>query len=122
MGTHPPAWQLPHPAAAQAGTWQIDPNHSSAPICSQAPGRVHRPRSVHESERIGEYDPADPSKTSLEATIDATGGTRSKCATTTCAVALFRCAKVSDDYVSFKQVKVVGPGKLQIGGDLTITA
>ncbi len=109
-------------AAAQAGTWQIDPNHTAAEFSVRHLG-VSTVRGVF-SKITGSatYDPSEPSKDSLEATIDANSiDTR---------VAMrdndLRSARFFDvqNYptITFhsRQTKVAGPGKLQIKGDLTI--
>ena len=58
-------------AAAQAGTWQIDPNHSSAQFAVRHLGVSTVRGAFTKVSGSATYDPADPSKTTLEATIDA---------------------------------------------------
>src|SRR5438445_12341816 len=59
-------------AAAQAGTWQIDPNHTAAQFSVRHLG-ISTVRGVFEkTSGTVVFDPSDPAKTSIYATIDAT--------------------------------------------------
>src|ERR1700756_2872984 len=58
-------------AAAQAVTWQIDPNHSAAQFSVRHLGVSTVRGAFTKVSGTAKYDPADPSKTTLEATIDA---------------------------------------------------
>jgi len=109
-------------AAAQAGTWQIDPNHSAAQFSVRHLGVSTVRGAFTKVSGTAKYDPADPTKNSLEATIEASSiDTR---------VAMrdndLRSPNFLDvqkyptiTFVS-KQAKSAGAGKLQITGDLTI--
>jgi polyisoprenoid-binding protein YceI len=109
-------------ARAQAVTWQIDPNHSAAQFSVRHLGVSTVRGAFTKVSGTATHDPADPSKDSIEATIDANSiDTR---------VAMrdndLRSARFFDvqNYptITFhsRQTKVAGPGKLQIKGDLTI--
>jgi polyisoprenoid-binding protein YceI len=109
-------------AAAQAGTWQIDPNHSAAQFSVRHLGVSTVRGAFTKVSGTAKYDPSDASKTSLDATIEASSvDTR---------VAMrdndLRSPNFLDvqkyptiTFVS-KQAKSAGSGKLQITGDLTI--
>ena len=58
-------------AAAQAGTWQIDPNHSAAQFSVRHLGVSTVRGAFTKVSGSAVHDPSDPSKDSLEATIDA---------------------------------------------------
>jgi polyisoprenoid-binding protein YceI len=109
-------------AAAQAGTWQIDPNHSSAQFAVKHLAVSTVRGAFTKVSGSAKYDPADPSKTSLEATIDANSvDTRVEMRDNDLrSPRFFDVQKYPTITFHSKQVKVVGPGKLQIGGDLTI--
>jgi polyisoprenoid-binding protein YceI len=109
-------------AAAQAGTWQIDPNHTAAQFAVRHLGVSTVRGAFTKVTGSATYDPADPSKTSLEATIDANSvDTRVEMRDND-----LRSARFFDvqEYptITFhsKQTKIAGPGKLLITGDLTI--
>jgi len=110
------------PAFAQAATWDIDPGHSVASF---------KVRHLMVSNVTGEfgkvtgmvsYDPADVTKSSVEATIDTTS-------LTTRQEARDKHLKSADFFdvekfptITFKSKKVekAGEGKLKVTGDLTI--
>src|ERR1700684_1108287 len=58
-------------AIAQAGTWQIDPNHSAAQFSVRHLGVSTVRGAFTKVSGTATHDPADPSKDALEATIDA---------------------------------------------------
>ena len=58
-------------AFAQAKTWQIDPNHSAAQFSVRHMGISTVRGAFTKVSGTVTYDPADLSKTTLEATIDA---------------------------------------------------
>jgi polyisoprenoid-binding protein YceI len=60
------------PALAQAETWKIDPAHSVAQFAVRQLGISTVRGEFRKVSGGASYDPADPGKTSLEATIDAT--------------------------------------------------
>src|ERR1700675_3902806 len=59
-------------AFGQVETWKIDPAHSSAQFAVRHLGISTVRGEFRKVSGSTSYDPADPSKTSLEATIDAT--------------------------------------------------
>jgi polyisoprenoid-binding protein YceI len=109
-------------AAAQAGTWQIDPNHSSAQFSVRHLGVSTVRGAFTKVSGSAKYDPANPANDSLEATIDASSvDTR---------VDMRDKDLRSPNYLEVdkyptitfhsKSAKSAGDGKLQITGDLTI--
>lgn len=109
-------------AAAPAGTWQIDPNHSSAQFAVRHLGVSTVRGAFMKVSGSAKYDPADPAKSSLDASIEASSvdtrvGMRDND---------LRSPNFLDvekyPVITFhsKQAKVVSPGKLEITGDLTI--
>src|ERR1700722_8759670 len=59
-------------ASAQAGTWQIDPNHTAAQFSVRHLGVSTVRGAFTKVSGSANYDPADPSKNTLDATIEAT--------------------------------------------------
>jgi len=109
-------------AAAQAGTWQIDPNHTAAQFSVRHLGVSTVRGAFMKVSGSANYDPADPTKTSLEATIDANSvDTRVEMRDNDLrSPNFFDVQKYPTITFHSKQTKVVGPGKLQMTGDLTI--
>ena len=108
-------------AAAQTGTWQIDPNHTAAQFAVRHLGVSTVRGAFTKVTGSAQYDPADPSKMLRGDDRRKLGGyARTNARQRFTQPALLRCAKVSDHHFSSKQTKVVGQGKLQITGDLTI--
>src|ERR1700730_4000651 len=109
-------------AAAQAGTWQIDPNHTAAQFSVRHLGVSTVRGAFTKVSGSAQHDPADPSKDSLEATIDANSvDTRVEMRDKDLRSArFFDVEKYPTITFHSKQTKVAGPGKLQITGDLTI--
>jgi polyisoprenoid-binding protein YceI len=109
-------------AAAQAGTWQIDPNHTAAQFSVRHLGVSTVRGAFTKVSGSAQHDPADPSKDSLEATIDANSvDTRVEMRDNDLRSArFFDVQKYPTITFRSKQAKVAGPGKLQIMGDLTI--
>ncbi|MGC1453189.1 MAG: YceI family protein [Candidatus Sulfotelmatobacter sp.] len=109
-------------AVAQAGTWQIDPNHTAAQFSVRHLGVSTVRGAFTKVTGSAKYDPADPTKDSLEVTIEAKSvDTRVE----------MRDNDLRSDHfldvqkyptITFhsKQTKTVGAGKLQVVGDLTI--
>src|SRR6185312_12792717 len=60
------------PALAQVETWKIDPNHSAAQFAVRHMGISTVRGEFRKVTGSANYDPSDPGKTSLEATMDAT--------------------------------------------------
>jgi len=109
-------------AAAQAGTWQIDPNHSAAQFSVRHLGVSTVRGAFTKVSGTAKYDPADPSKTTLDATIDANSvDTRVEMRDKDLRSANFLdVEKYPAITFKSKQVKPAGAGKLQMTGDLTI--
>ena len=109
-------------AAAQAGTWQIDPNHSTAQFAVRHLGVSTVRGSFQKVSGTATFDPADPSKTTLSATIDASSvDTRVQMRDNDLRSPNFLDAqKYPNITFQSKSVKAAGTGKLQITGDLTI--
>jgi polyisoprenoid-binding protein YceI len=116
------AFAMAATAAAQAGTWQIDPNHSAAQFSVRHLGVSTVRGAFTKVSGSAKHDPADPSKDSLDATIDTNSvDTRVEMRDKDLRSPHFLDV---DKYpaITFhsKTTKVVGAGKLQITGDLTI--
>ncbi|MGA2745407.1 MAG: YceI family protein [Candidatus Sulfotelmatobacter sp.] len=109
-------------AAGQAGTWQIDPNHSAAQFSVRHLGVSTVRGAFTKVSGSAVHDPADPSKDSLEATIDATSvDTRVEMRDKDLRSPHFLDAeKFPTITFHSKAAKVAGPGKLLITGDLTL--
>jgi polyisoprenoid-binding protein YceI len=109
-------------AAAQSGNWQIDPNHSAAQFSVRHLAVSTVRGDFTKVSGKATYDPADPTKLTLSASIDTSSvDTRVEA----------RDKDLRSDHfldvekypaITFqsKQTKVAGAGKLQISGDLTI--
>ena len=109
-------------AAAQAGTWQIDPNHSSAQFSVRHLGVSTVRGAFTKVSGSAQYDPSDPSKDSLNATIQADSvDTRVEMRDKDLRSPNFLdVQKYPTITFQSKQAKSAGNGKLQIVGDLTI--
>jgi polyisoprenoid-binding protein YceI len=109
-------------AAAQAGDWQIDPNHTAAQFSVRHLGVSTVRGAFTKVSGSAKYDPADPSKDSLEATIDANSvDTRVEMRDNDLrSPRFFDVQKYPTITFHSKAAKAAGPGKLQITGDLTI--
>jgi polyisoprenoid-binding protein YceI len=109
-------------AAAQAGTWQIDPMHSAAQFSVRHLGVSTVRGAFMKVSGSAKYDPSDPSKGSLEATIDANSvDTRVEMRDNDLRSPNFLdVQKYPTITFHSKQTKAAGSGKLQITGDLTI--
>jgi polyisoprenoid-binding protein YceI len=109
-------------AAAQAGTWQIDPNHSSAQFSVKHLGVSTVRGAFTKVSGSAKYDPSDPSKDSLDTTIDANSvDTRVEMRDNDLRSPNFlEVQKYPTITFHSKQVRAAGEGKLQITGDLTI--
>jgi polyisoprenoid-binding protein YceI len=109
-------------AAAQTGTWQIDPNHTAAEFSVRHLG-VSTVRGVFSKiSGSATYDAADPSKDSLDATIDAsTLDTRVEMRNNDLrSPHFFDVQKYPTITFRSKTAKAAGAGKLSITGDLTM--
>jgi polyisoprenoid-binding protein YceI len=109
-------------AAAQAGTWQIDPNHTSAQFSVRHLGVSTVRGAFMKVSGSAKYDLSDPTKDSLDASIEATSvDTRVEMRDNDLRSPNFLdVQKYPTITFHSKQTKVSGAGKLQITGDLTI--
>jgi polyisoprenoid-binding protein YceI len=109
-------------AAAQAGTWQIDPNHSAAQFSVRHLGVSTVRGAFTKVSGSAKHDPADPSKDSLDATIDTNSvDTRVEMRDKDLRSPHFlEVEKYPAITFHSKATKAAGPGKLLITGDLTI--
>lgn len=109
-------------AAAQAATWQIDPNHSAAQFSVRHLGVSTVRGAFTKVTGSAKYDPTDPTKTALDASIDAASiDTRVEMRDNDLRSPNFlEVQKYPTITFHSKQAKAAGTGKLQIIGDLTI--
>jgi len=109
-------------AFAQAGTWQIDPNHSSAQFSVKHLGVSTVRGAFTKVSGSAKYDPADPAKSSVDVTIDASSvDTRVQMRDNDLRSPNFLdVQKYPTILFKSKQAKSMGSGKMQIVGDLTI--
>ena len=110
------------PAFAQVETWKIDPAHSAAQFAVRHLGISTVRGEFRKVSGGASYDPADPSKTSLEATIDATSvDTRVDMRDNDLRSPNFLdVQKYPTITFKSKRAESAGPGKMKITGDLTI--
>ncbi len=110
------------PAFEQVETWKIDPAHSSAQFAVRHLGISTVRGEFRKVSGSASYDPADPSKTSLEATIDATSvDTRVDMRDNDLRSPNFLdVQKYPTITFKSKRAESAGPGKLKITGVLTI--
>jgi len=109
-------------ATAEVQTWQIDPNHTAAQFSVRHMGISTVRGAFTKVSGSAQYDPADPSKTVVDATIDA--------ASVDTRVSMrdddlrspnyFDVAKYPTITFKSKSAQAAGEGKLKIVGDLTI--
>jgi polyisoprenoid-binding protein YceI len=109
-------------AAAQTGTWQIDPNHSAAQFSVRHLGVSTVRGAFMKVSGSAKYDMADPSKDSVEVSIDASSvDTRVQMRDNDLRSPNFLdVQKYPTITFQSKQAKSTGTGRLQIVGDLTI--
>ncbi len=109
-------------AAAQSGDWKIDPMHSSAQFSVRHLGVSTVRGAFTKVSGSAKYDPANPSKTMLDATIEATSvDTRVEMRDNDLRSPNFLdVQKFPTITFRAKETKAAGSGKLQITGDLTI--
>jgi|SRR5579862_49246 len=109
-------------AMAQAGTWQIDPRHSSAQFSVRHLGVSTVRGAFTKVSGSANYNAADPSKGSLDATIEAASvDTRVEMRDNDLRSPNFLdVQKFPTITFHSKQIKAAGSGKLLITGDLTI--
>ena len=109
-------------AAAEVQTWNIDPNHSAAQFSVRHMGISTVRGAFTKVKGSAAFDPADPSKSSIEATIDATSvDTRVEMRDKDLrSPNFFDVEKFPTITFKSKSVTANGDGKLKITGDLTI--
>jgi len=109
-------------ATAQTGTWQIDPNHSAAQFSVRHLGVSTVRGAFMKVSGSAKYDTADPTKDSVEVSIDASSvDTRVQMRDNDLRSPNFLdVQKYPTITFQSKQAKSAGAGKLQIVGDLTI--
>jgi len=108
--------------AAQGRTWQIDPIHTAAQFSVRHLGVSTVRGAFTKVSGSAMHDPADPSKDSLEATIDASSvNTRVEMRDNDLrSPHFFDVQKYPTITFHSKSAKSAGSGKLQITGDLTM--
>ena len=109
-------------AVAQVQTWNIDPNHTAAQFSVRHMGISTVRGAFTKVSGTAQYDPSNPSKTSVDATIES--------ASVDTRVSMrdddlrsdhyFDVAKYPTITFKSKSVEAAGAGKLKITGDLTI--
>jgi len=109
-------------AFAQVETWKIDPAHSAAQFAVRHMGISTVRGEFKKVSGIAGYDTADPGKTSLDATIDATTvDTRVDMRDNDLRSPNFLdVQKYPTITFKSKRAEAAGPGKMKITGDLTI--
>jgi polyisoprenoid-binding protein YceI len=109
-------------AFAQVDTWKIDPAHSAAQFAVRHMGISTVRGEFKKVSGTASYDPADPSKTALDATIDATSvDTRVDMRDNDLRSPNFLdVVKYPTITFKSKRTESAGSGKLKITGDLTI--
>jgi polyisoprenoid-binding protein YceI len=109
-------------AFAQLETWKIDPAHSAAQFAVRHMGISTVRGEFRKVSGSATYDPADPGKTSLDATIDATTvDTRVDMRDNDLRSPNFLdVAKYPTITFKSKRAESAGSGKLKFTGDLTI--
>ena len=109
-------------AAAQVQMWQIDPNHTAAQFSVRHMGISTVRGAFTKVSGTAQYDPADLSKASVAATIEASSvDTRVSMRDDDLRSSnYFDVAKYPTITFKSKSVQAAGEGKLKIVGDLTI--
>jgi polyisoprenoid-binding protein YceI len=109
-------------AAAQVQMWQIDPNHTAAQFSVRHMGISTVRGAFTKVSGTAQYDPADLSKTSVDATIEASSvDTRVSMRDDDLrSPNYFDVAKYPTITFKSKSVQAAGEGKLKIVGELTI--
>jgi polyisoprenoid-binding protein YceI len=110
------------PAAAQVQTWNIDPAHSAAQFSVRHMGISNVHGSFTKVSGKVDYDPANVSKTVIDATIEAASvDTRVEMRDNDLrGDHFFDAAKYPSITFKSKKVESAGTGKLKVTGDLTI--
>jgi polyisoprenoid-binding protein YceI len=109
-------------AAAQVEAWRIDPAHSAAQFSVRHMGISTVRGAFTKVSGVAKYDPTEPGKTSIEATIDANSvETRVEMRDKDLRSSNFLDGeKYPTITFKSKHAEPAGPGKLKITGDLTI--
>jgi polyisoprenoid-binding protein YceI len=109
-------------AAAHAQTWQIDPNHSAAQFAVRHLAVSTVRGQFNKMSGTVVYNPADPTKTQIDAVIDATTiDTRIERRDNDLRSAnYFDVAKYPTITFKSKRVEAAGASKMKVIGDLTI--
>ena len=109
-------------ALAQVETWQIDPNHSAAQFAVKHMGLSTVRGAFSKMTGTVQYDPADPTKTVIDVTIDANSiDTRVEPRDKDLrSPNFFDVEKFPTMTFKSKKAEAAGKGKLKITGDLTI--
>ena len=109
-------------AAAEVQTWNIDPNHSAAQFSVRHMGISTVRGAFTKVKGAVAYDSADPSKSAIDATIDATSvDTRVEARDKDLrSPNFFDVDKFPTITFKSKSVSADGSGKLKVTGDLTI--
>ena len=109
-------------AAAETETWQIDPMHSAAQFSVRHMGISTVRGTFTKTSGVLKYDPADVTKSSLDATIEAASvDTRVEMRDKDLRSAnFFDVEKYPTITFKSKRVEANGTGKLKVTGDLTI--
>ena len=109
-------------AAAQTETWQLDPAHTAAQFAVRHMGISTVRGAFTKVSGTVQYDPADPAKSSIDATIDAAStDTRVEMRDNDLRSSkFFDVAKYPSITFKSKRVEPAGTGKLKVTGDLTM--
>ena len=109
-------------AAAQVETYQVDPAHSAAQFAVRHMGISTVRGAFSKLSGTVQYDPADPSKTTIDVTIDTTSiDTRVEARDKDLrGPNFFDVEKFPTITFKSKHVEPQGKGKLKVTGDLTI--
>jgi polyisoprenoid-binding protein YceI len=109
-------------AAGQTETWQLDPMHSAAQFAVRHMGISTVRGTFTKASGAVQYDPADPAKSSIDATIDAASvDSRVEMRDNDLRSArFFDVAKYPTITFKSKRVEPEGKGRLKVTGDLTI--
>jgi len=109
-------------AAAQTATWQLDPAHTAAQFAVRHMGISTVRGNFTKLSGTVQYDPSDPSKSSIDATIDAASAdTRVEMRDNDLrSPKFFDVAKFPTITFKSKRVEPAGAGKLKVIGDLTM--
>lgn len=110
------------PAVAQIQSWSIDPAHSSAQFAVRHMGISTVRGAFTKVSGSVQYDPADPTKTMIDTTINASSvDTRVEMRDNDLrSPNFFDVAKYPSLTFKSKRVEAVGSGKLKVTGDLMI--